>query len=169
LFTLAAGSVLALGQTNPLAPTNLTIRVGGGFGIDQSLNQSASGFYGFGMDFGFGHGFFPNAVTYYSGDILWGARKSMGQSLIPVFINQRFYQDKGNGDQNIGQDRLYFNIGLGATYYEIGGSDIKPAGKVGIGMEFNETLCGEADLFVAQESKENVSANLVAFYLGYRF
>jgi len=171
VLALAAGSVVAFGQTttDSLVPSGVTIRIGGGFGVDESLNSYASGYYGAGLDFGFGRGLLPGAETYYSVDMLWGARESFNQSVIPLLIDQRFYTDKGGGDNSFGQTRLYFNLGLGATYYNIGGSDIKPSGKLGVGLEFTQTIIGEADLYLAQRSKDDVTANLLGFYVGYKF
>jgi hypothetical protein len=158
------------GSTTNYMPTNLTFRAGGGFAIAQSLNQSSTSFYGGGLDFGYGRGFTPGSETYYSADYLWGSGKSTNDGLLPVYINARFFTDKATDSQNaFGQARMYLLAGLGAMYYQIGGGDLKPSVKLGAGVELSQNVEFETNFLLAQQSKQGVAGNVVAFFLGYHF
>lgn len=151
-------------------PSNVVIRVGGGFAIDQTLNNYSTSYFGGGLDFGFGKGLFQNSETYFSVDALWGSHKSTNNTFFPFAVNQRFYTDRHSSDNSrFGEKRAYGFIGLGATYYQVGGADTKPSLRGGFGVDINENLVFETTAFLAQKSKNDVTANLIGIYLGYRF
>ena len=151
-------------------PTNSVIRLGGGFAIDQSLNSYSTSYFGGGIDFGFGKGLFPYTETYFSVDALWGSHKSTNGSFFPFAINQRFYTDRRPSDNSkFGEKRAYGFVGLGGTYYQVGGADTKPSLRGGFGVDLTENLVFEATAFLSQKSKNDVTANLVGFYVGYKF
>lgn len=169
--SLSAIATAQNSETFDPTPSNVTIRLGGGFAIEGSLSDYSSSFFGGGLDFGIGKGFFANSETFVSLDALWASRKSTNASFFPFAINQRFYADGHGSDHGkyTDQHRAYGFLGLGATYYEIGGADTKLSLRGGFGVDINENFVFETTAFLAQRSKNDVSANAVAFYIGYRF
>lgn len=157
-------------QTYDPTPTNLVIRVGGGFALDSNLKDYSSTFFGGGLDFGFGKGLFPNAETYFSADALWGSRKSTNDSFFPFAVNQRFYlNNQVNASNANGDKRAYGFFGLGGTYYQVGGADLRPSLRGGFGLDLTENIIFEATAFFSAKSKNDVNANILGLYLGYRF
>lgn len=157
---------MASAQDPNTPPTNLTLRFGGGFAIDQSLNQYSNSYWGLGIDYDLNRSFTRGGATFISVDYLWATRGSFHDAFLPVALNEKFYL---NPESKFQTRRGYGILGLGGTYYITGGSDFKIGGRAGLGIDVGEKFCVEAVANLASRSKNQVTANIIGIYFGLRY
>jgi hypothetical protein len=164
-----AASASAQVRAEPLDPTPTGISLRGGImiPIDNNTRDFAKFWAGFGLDYTFDRRFLKNADTFISVDYLFKSSSGDRGSMWPVLLGSRFYTaDELNYEEG---GRTYLFAGIGAVFFDAVGSDTRVGGKVGVGREFGPFIFGEATLFLSEQSKGGISANSIAFYLGYRF
>ena len=73
------------------------------------------------------------------------------------------------GGNELGEDRMYLNVGIGAIFTNLGTSETVFGGKVGIGREFGPNIFGEVTLFLAEDNRFGQNVSSVGAWLGYKF
>lgn len=173
IFALAGG-VLALssfanaqyrGGTGDVTPYGFSFRGGLVLPIDSNFRSINTSFFGVGIDYSLGTALVRNSETFLSLD--WFARSLKGDrdSLFPINLNQRFeLGSAANGST------AYAFVGIGAVVFNLGTSDTRLGGRVGLGTSFNEHFFGEAALYFSDKMKSSsTKATSAAFFVGYRF
>lgn len=168
-FAAALGFVgVASAQPIDAAPSNLTFRGGVVFPLDDNLREASDLFFGVGIDY-----LFPNQIiragnseTYFSVD--WFVKGTSGArgNVFPLAINQRFYSDV-SGISRYG--RTYFTLGLGAAVIDVNRSATRFLVRGGVGVELGPNVVAEAIATFSDKTRDNVRANALGVYVGYRF
>lgn len=155
-----SGAALASNGAANGMPFSIGVRGGGILAQDSELQQTSNGWFGAGIDFGFGAGIWPNSDTTVSLDYF-------GHDSDRVYlynINQRFY----GGATPSGQ-RIYLIAGVGGASFDVEGhKDTVLGGRVGVGMEFTPNVYGEVTLFVSDKTDKRFRTNSLGFYVGFR-
>jgi hypothetical protein len=163
-FGLGAAA-LSSAQAIDATPSGISVRGGVIIAIDEELREVQNLWGGLGLDYTFDKQYMRGSETYISLDWIfhrWGGDKG---TFWPLMLGQKFYR----GGNDLGEERMYFNVGLGAVFFDIGQSDTVFGGKVGLGKEFGPNIFGEATLYLSEENKFGFNAASIAFWLGYRF
>ncbi len=164
-----AGSGIAAAQSDTptlgkVSAGGMAIRGGVVLPFDDNLRDLSRTFIGLGAEYTFTHQFLQGSETYISLD--WVAKNlNGGDSFYPICVNQRFY----TGNSRYGSGRAYFFVGLGETFYNLGGDSKKFGGRGGIGMELGPNVSLEAAAMFAGKDSDGVAGNAVGIYAGYRF
>lgn len=173
IFALAS-SALALtsfaaaqykGGTGDMTPYGFSFRGGIVLPIDSNFRSMSTSFFGVGVDYALGTSLFRGSETYISVD--WFGRTIRGNrdSVFPINLNQRFSLNKTEEGMN-----LYGFVGLGAVVFNLGNSDTRLGGRVGLGTNLNENAFAEAAFYFSDKVKaSSTKVTSLAFFLGYRF
>ena len=156
----------AFGQTqdpDDLIPVNISVRLGIGLPIDSHLREISSTFLAAAAEYRIDHSLLRNGDTYFALDFFKGNRSDSGY-IIPFTINQRFYSRQiGDGR------RTYVFAGAGIGFLK--GDDHWTqtfVARGGVGAELGEKIYLEGALTVG-DKRQDISANNIGLYLGYRF
>jgi len=174
-----AASVAALGimgaavaQTDNYTPSDFTLRGGIVFPINNGLRDSSNLFGGVGLDYCFPRQAVrlgQDSETYFSGDWFFRGTSGGKGNVFPLAINQRWYS-KVQGTKLDRYGRTYFSLGIGAAIIDVShASGTEILGRGAIGVEFGQHMIAEAVLTISGQTRQDVSANAVGIYLGYRF
>ena len=166
LMALAALSAASFASAQQIAtPTNLALRLGAAYPIDNTTRDNIRSFIGVGFDYFFQNSLLPGGETYVSGD--WLGKTSSGDkgNIFPFMINQRWY-NKG-AELDYGR-KSYFFLGAGIAVVDVTSTKTVLAGRAGYGMEFGEHIFGELT-FVISDDAHGARANSIGGYIGYRF
>lgn len=166
-FGLGCAALSSAQVRNVIDPTPSGISFRGGvvLPIDDTLRDVVKTWVGLGMDYTFTKQYLKNSDTSVTLDYIFKSSSGDRGSFWPVNLTQRFY----SGGNQLGEDRTFVDVGLGAVFFDIFGSDTVLGGKVGIGREFGPNIFGTATLFMSQQSTHGLNANSFGFYVGYRF
>lgn len=173
-----AASVAALGimgaavAQNNNAPSDFSLRAGIVFPFNSGMSDASTIWGGAGLDY-----FFPtqtlhfgkNSETFFSADWFWRGTSGTRGNVFPLAINQRWYSNVSGTNLSY-YGRTYFSVGIGAAIIDVNhASATELLGRASVGVEFNMHVFAEAVLTVSGQSRQDVSANAVGVYLGYRF
>ena len=166
LIALAAlgGAVLASAQT-VATPTNLALRIGVGYPIDNTTRDLVKNFIGVGFDYFFERSLMEGGETSLSVDWLGKSGSGSKGNIFPIMLNQRWYNPNAMGED---AKRSYFFLGAGVAVVDIVSTKTVLAARGGYGMEFGEHLFGELNLTISDDAN-GARANSAAIYIGYRF
>ena len=166
-----AASALGLGaatfsQAQVLDPTPSGISIRGGFliAIEDSVSDVSNIWGGLGLDYTFTKQYLPKGETYISLDYIF--HNIGGNNCFwPLMLGQKFFR----GGNDLGEERMYLNVGLVAIVFNIGSYDTVFGGKVGIGKEFGPNIFGEVNLFLSEDTKFGQNAASIGAWIGYKF
>ena len=157
---------IASAQPNDITPYNFGFRAGVVFPLDEGLRTLNRTTLGFGIDYTLQQRLIPGAETFLSFD--WFTRsRGGGINVFPILLNQRFYLSPVN---EIADRRTYAFVGLGAVFFDGGGSSARLGGRLGLGVELGQNLFAETALYLSDVTRNTgVRATSLGVYLGYRF
>ncbi|HRK22685.1 MAG TPA: hypothetical protein PLX06_12790 [Fimbriimonadaceae bacterium] len=161
----AALSSAQSGSAIDPTPSGISFRGGIVLPIDDDLRDVAKTWGAFGLDYTFTKQYLKNSETYIGLDYISRSIDGNRGTYWPLMVGQRFYQ----GGNALGENRTYFNAGLGVVFFDITGSDTRVGAKIGVGKEFGPNIFGEATMFWSQQSQDGINANSFGFWIGYRF
>ena len=144
-------------------PYNLSVRGGIGLPIDENLRDAGKSLIAVGADYLLRRSFIKGGESFLSFDYIVKDTKSDKNRIIPIAINQKFYQGV-EGQEN----RPYYFVGLGITFVNEKSSNTVLSGRAGVGLDLGERIFTEATLFLGDRAA-NVRPNLIGLYLGYKF
>lgn len=162
-FGLGAAAMSSAQVLDP-TPSGISLRAGVVIPIDDPISDISELWGGLGLDYAFTKQFLPNGETYVSLDYIFnniGGRNSWW----PLMLGHRFYR----GGNDLGEERMYLNVGLGAIFTNLGTSETVFGGKVGIGKEFGPNIFGEITLFLAEDNRFGQNVSCFGAWLGYKF
>ncbi len=147
------------------APTNVSLRIGFAYPLDDTTRDVVRNFIGVGFDYYFDRSLLPGGETTLSVD--WLGKSSSGSkgNVFPILLNQRFYGPSRGEDEF---SRNYFFAGAGIAVVDVTDSKTVLAARVGVGREFSEKLFGEITL-VHSDNANGARASNIGFHFGYRF
>lgn len=164
-FGLAASVLAQTRSTIDPTPSGISFRGGVVLPIDDDLRDLGNSWFGFGMDYEFNKRYLKNSDTFISLDMVLHSQDFDKGVYWPLMLNQRFY----TGGDELGQNRGYFTVGIGAVFFDVVSSDTRIGAKFGVGKEFGPNIFGEANLFMSRQSSDGINAGSVGFYIGYKF
>ena len=156
----------AYGQTqdpDALIPVNITVRAGIALPLDNDLRRSNSSLFAFGLEYKIDRSILRSGETYFALDFFKGDRTDNGY-IIPVTIDQRFYTRQLTGGR-----RTYVFVGAGIGFLK--GTDRFTqtfVARGGLGAELGERIFIEGALTLG-DKRQDISANNIGLYVGYRF
>lgn len=155
----------AFGQTqdpDALIPVNISVRLGLGLPLDNSLRDQSSLLGAFGLEYRIDNSLLRTGETYFALDFFKGDRTDNGY-IIPFTINQRFYTRQVADGR-----RTYAFVGAGIGFLKGDSWTQTFIVRGGLGAELGERIFLEGALTLG-DKRENISANNIGLYLGYRF
>jgi hypothetical protein len=159
------GSAIAQNESSRIDayPYNLSIRGGVGLPIDENFRDFSKSLIAVGADYLLRRSLIKGGESYLSFDYIVKDTKNDTNRVIPIAINQKFYQG-AEGEEN----RPYYFVGLGVTFVSENSSNTVLSGRAGIGLDLGERIFTEATLFLGDRAA-NIRPNLIGIYLGYKF
>lgn len=123
---------------------------------------------GFGVEFQPTRSLLRNSETYFSGEIFLRDLGASNGYVIPIFVNQRFY-NSNVVTANVRRQYAFAGIGFAFTDADNqGGTSGGLALRGGIGSEIGDRLFFEAAIMFGA-TEDNVRPNIISFSGGYRF
>jgi hypothetical protein len=146
-------------------PTDFSFRAGLFLPFDERLQDISGTFVNLGMEYVVSRQWVRGSESYLAVD--WFSRSFRGDrgNVIPVSINQRFYQ----GLNEFGHRRGYYFLGLGAFFIDTESSQAVLGLRGGVGTHLSQSVFVEATAYVSDRTRENVRMTGIALNLGYRF
>lgn len=163
LLVLAALGASAFSTAQIAEPTNLSLRLGWAYPIDNATRDLTRNLIGVGADYYFQRSLFGNGDTTLSVDWLGKSGSGAKGNIFPIMLNQRWYNDVSDDMR-----RTYFFLGAGVAVIDVNSTDTALAGRAGFGMELSEHIFGEATL-IYSDAAAGARATSVGVYIGYRF
>ncbi len=164
LIALAVLGSATFASAQIATPTNLALRLGYAYPLDNATRDVVKNFIGVGFDYFFDKSLLQGGETYLSVDWLGKSGNGDKGNAFPIFINQRWYNPGSNEDQN----RSYFFLGAGIAVVDVTSTKTVLAGRAGFGTEFSEHLFGELNLILS-DNANGARATSAGVYIGYRF
>ncbi len=164
-FGLVAAVSAQSRQTIDPTPSGISFRGGIVLPVDDDLRDISNSWFGFGLDYHFNKQYLKNSDTYISLDMVLASDNFDKGIYWPVMLSQKFY----TGGDELGQNRSYFNVGLGVVFFDVSSADTRLGAKVGFGKEFGPNIFGEATFFMSRQSSGGVNAASFGAYIGYKF
>jgi hypothetical protein len=149
-------------------PSDLTLRGGLIFPLDDNLREASDLFAGIGLDYDFRTQLIRGSTTFFSAE--WWLRASNGDNgnVFPLAINQRWYTGRQSPYYDGG--RFYFFAGIGAAIIDVAGeSNAKWMVRGGIGAELGPNIVAEGVFTWSDESSTKVRASGLGVWIGYKF
>lgn len=166
LIALAALAGAAFSNAQAVTtPTNLALRIGYAYPIDNTTRDVVKNFIGVGFDYFFDRSLLQGGETTLSVDWLGKSGSGAKGNVFPIMLNQRWYNPNSMGEDN---NRSYFFLGAGVAVIDITSTKTVLAGRGGFGMEFGEHIFGEVNV-VLSDNANGARATSAGVYLGYRF
>jgi hypothetical protein len=162
---VAALGVCAVASAQKLdtTPTGISVKAGVSISMDSTLSDSmGSSLISLGVEYQLGN-LFKSGETYLSLDYLTKSIAGSKGSIIPITVNQRWYMKK-NGTER----RTYGFLGLGIAVVDVVQSGTALCFRGGLGVELGAATFAEVAVTLS-EATNNVKANTVGLYFGYRF
>jgi hypothetical protein len=163
LLVLAALGASAFATAQIEEPTNLSLRLGWAYPIDNATRDATRNLIGVGADYYFQRSLLGNGETTLSVDWLGKSGSGAKGNIFPIMLNQRWYNNVSDEMR-----RTYFFLGAGVAIVDVTSTDTVLAGRAGFGIELSEHLFGEATL-IHSDAAGGARATSVGFYIGYRF
>jgi hypothetical protein len=163
IFAFLAMAGLVSAQNRDLTPTDLAVRLGGAYVIDDTTRDlTKSVMIGIGVDYFFPTQLIPGAETYLSVD--WFGKSASGAkgNFFPLMLNARYYS-KGEAGR-----RSYGFVGLGAVILDVTSTRTTIAGRLGVGVEVGPSIFTEAS-WLFSDKADRAKADSITFHVGYRF
>lgn len=164
---LAAGlglAAMASAQSPDITPTNLGVRAGFAYPLDNGTRDITHTLLGVGVDYYFPVRYIKDSDTYLSIDWLGKSGSGAKGNIFPIMLNQKFY----SANQTYFGTRSYGFIGLGIAIVDVTSTKTTIAARLGFGVELGPNLFTEG-AFVVSDDANGAKANSVGVYLGYRF
>ena len=154
--------------TNDYTPTNLSLRIGAAWPLDDNLSDISDVLFAAGVDWRLDRPFFAGGETYFSLD--WFGRSTSGQNgnVFPVCINHKWFTS-GTGLQTAEDRRTYFFAGVGAFFVDVGSSDTVIGARGGLGLELGPYFFAEVAGYISDKTSTSVRGPAIAAYVGYKF
>lgn len=154
---------VASAQTD-YTPTNLSVRLGVGFPLDDVTRDITKTLIGVGVDYDFTRPLIAGGDTFLSID--WFGKSGSGAhgNIFPIMINQRFYSQP----IDVGNRRTYGFLGVGIAVLDVFNTKTVLAARGGVGVELGQNLFAEGTLYLSAPD-QGVRANVVGLYVGYKF
>lgn len=164
---LAAFASLGLAQSID-TPTNIALRVGYAYPLDNQTRDLVKGFLGAGVDIFLTKSLLPGERTETAISLDWLGKSSSGSkgNVFPLLVTQRWYTD--SAANAIGLGRYYYLGGVGVAVVDVTSTKTVLALKAGLGFEINNNIFAEAS-FLYTEKANNARGTNLGFHLGYRF
>lgn len=164
LIALTALGLASLGSAQIQTPTNMALRLGVAYPIDNTTRDTVKNFIGVGVDYFFDRSLVAGGETYLSADWLGKSGSGAKGNAFPIMLNQRWY----NNNSTESDLRSYFFLGAGVAVVDVTSTKTVLAGRAGYGKMFGEHLFGELN-FVLSDDAHGARATSAGVYLGYRF
>ena len=167
-FWSLAATLAALGFANvaqaqeDYTPVNVAIRAGVALPLDNSLADFGSPLIALGVEYQFPRSWLSSGDTYMSLDYL-ASSTQFDKGVFPLCVNQRFYLSNAK----LGR-RTYAFLGVGGADINVNSSNFALAARGGVGADLGDAIFFEVAGLLT-DRVQGVSADSVAFYLGYRF
>jgi hypothetical protein len=145
-------------------PSGITVRGGVVLPLDSTLSDVDNLFINIGLEFQIPRPLLRSGETYLSIDYWTNSFNDQDGTVLPIFVNHRFYQD----NNKVPGARTYWFFGLGAAIIDVTSSGTAIAGRAGVGKELGENIIFETAVNLSDRAG-GARANAVAFNIGYRF
>lgn len=145
-----------------VTPTNLSVRVGGQFGLDTTMRNISNFWFGAGADINLPN-YIPGTKMYVSLDWLTHTTNGGHGNVFPVCLDFRVPLDK-----QVKGYHTYAFAGVGAFFDDIYSSETVLGVRGGIGADLGPNIFAEATLYLSA-GDHSYHTNAVGVYLGYRF
>lgn len=161
--TLATGAFAQTSTTINAEPSNLCVRGGAFFSIEDELRDVEETMFGVGIDVIFDQQFLKGSTTYLSVDWIGRTLKGDKGNIFPICLNQKFplASNKGIG--------TYAFVGAGVSFVDIYKSDSAFALRGGLGVDLGASIFAEGTFYWSDDVKGNPRATGIGVYLGYRW
>lgn len=166
LALVAAITTGALAQNSNVIdakPTNLAIRGGAFFPVDDDLKNVEDVMFGLGFDLTFDQQYLKGSTTYVSVDWIGRSLKGDKGNIFPICLNQRFPLGTKGGFST------YAFAGAGISIVDINESDSAFAVRGGLGIDFGPSIFAEGTFYWSDKVTNNPRATGIGVYLGYRW
>lgn len=165
-LTLISMALVAVStaQVKDLTPTNMSLRLGGGYVLDSTSRDTTGTMYLIGLDFNSGTSFIKGSEPYVSLEYFGKGIKGRSTYILPIMFNQRFVMSQGDD----AFARTYFYGGIGAVNVNFGTSKWTFGARAGVGRDFGPHIFAEAGLLITGEV-DGLNGNNLGFSIGYRF
>jgi hypothetical protein len=163
-FGLGLAAFSAAQSPIDATPSGISFRAGGVVALDSGLRDVAKTWAALGVDYTFPTQYLKNSETFISLDYIFNNGRGKKGSYWPLMLCQKFFMDNGEPEGS----RSYLNVGIGAVFFDVTDSETSAGLKAGFGREFGPHIFGEATLFLS-ESRHDMNANSLGFFLGYKF
>lgn len=167
LCILAAGLGLATvagAQMQDITPTNLSVRVGIAYPLDDGTRSVTKTLLGVGVDYYFPLRYIRDSDTFISIDWLGKSGSGAKGNIFPILLNQKWY----SANQTYFGTRSYGFVGVGIAVVDVFSTKTTIAARFGFGVELGPNMFTEA-AFVFSDNANGAKANSVGAYFGYRF
>lgn len=167
LCILAAGlglAAMAGAQAQDITPTNLAIRAGVAYPLDNATRDITKTLIGAGVDYYFPVRYIADSDTFLSIDWLGRSGSGAKGNFFPIMLNQKWY----SANQTYFGTRSYGFLGLGIAVVDVFTTKTTIAARFGFGLELGGSMFTEAT-FVFSDNAAGAKANNVGVYFGYRF
>ncbi len=145
-------------------PTGISVRAGIAISMDSGLtNNVASSLIGLGLEYRFSSSLLKSGETYISLDYMTKNFSGNKGTIMPLAINQRFFMAKQGTNR-----RTYGFLGIGIAVTDVVTSGTSLCFRGGFGAELGANTFAEIALTLA-DAQNNIKANTLGIYLGYRF
>ncbi len=166
LLAAAVGVVSAAHAqaTADYTPTNLSVRLGFGYPLDDAVRDLTKTLIGVGVDFRLNTALIKGSETFISADWLGKSGNGAKGNIFPIMINQKF-------NSSMAADifpRTYGFVGVGVAIIDVKSTSTAIGARGGFGVEFGPNIFSEATLVIS-DNAGGAKANTVGLYIGYRF
>lgn len=166
LIALVALGGAAFSQAQAVGtPTNIALRIGYAYPIDNTTRNLVRNFIGVGFDYFLDRSLLEGGETTVSVDWLGKSGSGAKGNIFPIMLNQRWYNPNMTEEDS---NRSYFFLGAGVAIIDVNSTKTVLAGRGGFGMEFGEHIFGELNIVISDDAN-GARANSAGIYLGYRF
>lgn len=167
LCILAAGlglATMAGAQPQDITPTNLGVRAGFAYPLDDATRDITKTLIGVGVDYYFPVRYIRDSDTFLSIDWLGKSGSGAKGNFFPIMLSQKWY----SANQTYFGTRSYGFVGLGIAVIDITSTKTTIGARFGFGLELGPNMFTEAT-FVFSDAANGAKANSVGAYFGYRF
>lgn len=161
--TFATGAFAQTSTTINAEPSNLCIRGGAFFPIEDNLRDVEDIMFGLGFDVIFDQQYLKGSTTYLSVDWIGRTLKGDKGNIFPICLNQKFPLAASRG---LGS---YAFVGAGVSIVDINRSDSAFALRGGLGIDLGASIFAEGTFYWSDDMKNNPRATGIGVYLGYRW
>ncbi len=164
LIALTALSLASFSAAQVETPTNMALRIGVAYPIDNTTRDAVKNFIGAGLDYRFDRSLVAGGETYLSADWLGKSGSGAKGNAFPIMLNQKWFGKGENQDDQL----TYFFLGAGVAIVDVTSTKTVLAARAGVGRMFGEHIFGELNIVLSDDAN-GARANSVGVYLGYRF